>query len=351
MMKSFAILSLITIFLAACTQSAPATVPAAASLEAAAHHPTLIPGTPATAKDLIPTQVEIETAKAVLGEQGFIGIVACTMNTEYHSTVANAAKARAEALDLKAVIFDSAVQAEKQVTAIRNFVSKGAKVIILCALDPEVLEPVVKEAADAGVFFVQVAGPALAVKGISVGGEIDSNVDLGCAAGEIAGDLIAKEKDGQATVAILDYPDLPQIVIRADNLEKCMEVKAPQARVVGRYLGGTTENGLKSMITALEQHPDIDVVVSINDAGAYGALTALQAASKDPATTIIVGIDAEAKAKDLIKAGNYYRGTVDTSPTQTGEIVLNAAVKLLASASVPQNVRIPITKVTIENLQ
>jgi ribose transport system substrate-binding protein len=213
------------------------------------------------------------------------------------------------------------------------------------------VEAEVKKAADAGVFFVQVAGPALAVQGISVGGEADSNADLGCAAGEIAGDLIATEKGGQATVAILDYPDLPQIVIRADNIEKCILVKAPQAKVVGRFLGGTTENGLKSMIAALEQYPNIDVVASINDAGAYGALTALQAAGKDPETTIIVGIDAEAKAKDLIKAGGYYRGTVDTSPAITGEMVINAAVKLLASAAVPQNIRIPATKVTIEMLQ
>lgn len=350
-MKCLAIFSLVVIFLTACTQPALSTIPTVASVEAAAPHPTIVPDTTAMAEDLIPTQAEIDTAKTVLGEQGFIGIVTCTMNTEYHSTVANSAQARAETLGLKAVIFDSAVQAEKQVTAIKNFVSKGAEVIILCALDPEILEPVVKEAADAGVFFVQVAGPALAVKGVSVGGETDSNADLGCAAGEIAGDLIAQEKGGQATVAILDYPDLPQIVIRADNLEKCMEAKAPKARVVGRYLGGTTENALKSMITALEQHPDIDVVVSINDAGAYGALTALQAANKDPATTIIVGIDAEAKAKDLIRAGNYYRGTVDTSPSQTGEIVINAAVKLLASATIAQNIRIPATKVTLDNLQ
>lgn len=63
-----------------------------------------------------------------------------------------------------------------------------------------------------------------------------------------------------------------------------------------------------------------------------------------------MGIDAEARAKDLIKAGTYYRGTVDTSPAKAGEIVINAAVKLLASATVPQTIRIPVTKVTPENL-
>lgn len=349
-MKPFILTFCLMLFLAACSQPTPAAQPADIPAKGAQPQPTLIPDQLGTAEDLVPAPAEIETAKAVLGPHGFIGIVTCTMNTEYHATVANSAKARADALGLKAAIFDAAVQAEKQVSAIKNFVAKGARVIVLCALDPKVVEPAVKEAEEAGVLFVQVAGAALAVKGISIGGEADSNADLGCAAGEIAGDLIAKEKAGQATVAILDYPDLPEIIIRADNIEKCMLAKVPQATVVGRFLGGTTENGLKSMITALEQHPAIDVVVSINDAGAYGALTALQAANKDPQTTMIVGIDAEAKAKDLIKAGTYYRGTVDTSPAKAGEIVINAAVKLLASATVPQTIRIPVTKVTAENL-
>lgn len=349
-MKHLIVTLLVTILLAACSQAASTPAPVESPAAGSTPHPTLIPDKLGTAADLAPTQAEIETAQAVLGQNGFIGIITCTMNTEYHATVANSAKARAEALGLKATIFDSAVQAEKQVGAIKNFVAKGARVIVLCALDPKIVQVAVDEAAQAGVFFVQVAGPTLAVKGISVGGEADSNADLGCAAGEITGDLIAKEKGGRASVAILDYPDLPQIVIRADNIEKCLLAKAPQAEVVGRFLGGTTENGLKSMVAALEQHPDIDVVASINDAGAYGALTALQAANKDPATTLIVGIDAEAKAKDLIKAGNYYRGTVDTSPALTGEIVINAAVKLLASATVPQNIRIPVTKVTVESL-
>ncbi|MCL4295119.1 MAG: sugar ABC transporter substrate-binding protein [Anaerolineae bacterium] len=349
-MKRFILSLYLMLFLAACSQPTPPAAPVEAPAEGAQPQPTLIPDQLGTAEDLVPAPEEIETARAVLGQHGFIGIVTCTMNTEYHATVANSARARADALGLKAALFDSDVQAEQQASAIKNFTAKGAKVIVLCALDPQVVEPAVKEAEAAGVLFVQVSGADLPVKGISIGGEADSNADLGCAAGEIAGDLIATEKAGRATVAILDYPDLPEIIIRADNIEKCMLAKAPQATVVGRFLGGTTENGLKSMITALEQHPAIDVVVSINDAGAYGALTALQAANKDPQTTMIVGIDAEARAKDLIKAGTYYRGTVDTSPAKAGEIVINAAVKLLASATVPQTIRIPVTKVTPENL-
>lgn len=314
-------------------------------------HPTLTAGAPGTAADLVPTQAEVDLATAVLGSEGFIGMVACTLNTEYHSTVADTAKITADALNLKFALFDAQVEAEKQVSAIRDFIAKGAKVIILCVLNPEVVAPAVEEAAKAGVFIVQFAGPALTeVNGISVGTG-DEDAKLGCAAGEIAGELIAQEKGGKAVVAILDYPDLPQIVLRADNIEKCLLAQAPQSTIVGRYLGGTTDNGLLSTNRALQEHPEIDVVVSINDAGAYGALTALQAAGKDPQTTIIVGVDAEAKARDLIKAGGYYRGTVNTSPEVTGEIVINGAVKLLASATVPKIISVPASKVTLDSLQ
>jgi ABC-type sugar transport system substrate-binding protein len=65
----------------------------------------------------------------------------------------------------------------------------------------------------------------------------------------------------------------------------------------------------------------------------------------------VVGIDAEAQAKDLIKQGKFFRGTVDTSPAQTGEMVLQAAVKLLAGSTVPKNVRVPVTKITAETLK
>jgi ribose transport system substrate-binding protein len=327
--------------------------PLAGSVDTArvtAPHPTLTTGAPGVAADLIPTQDEIDLAKAVLGPEGFIGMIACTLNTDYHATVATKATAIAAELGLKFELFDAQVKAEKQVKALKEFTAKGARVIILCALNPKVVGQAVEEATKTGVFIVQFAGAALPeVKGISVGTG-DEDVKLGCAAGEIAGDLITREKGGKAIVALLDYPDLPQIVLRADNIEKCLLAKAPHATVVGRFLGGTTDNGLLSMNRALKEHPEIDVVASINDAGAYGAMTALQAAGKDPQTTLIVGIDAETKARDLIKAGSYYRGTVNTSPEITGEIVINGAVKLLASATVPKIISVPANKVTLDSL-
>ena len=121
--------------------------------------------------------------------------------------------------------------------------------------------------------------------------EVDRRVRAERVFDAIAGDAIMKEKNGQATVALLDYPSLPNVVERANQIEACLKQTAPDAKIVGRYLGGTPENGLTSLENALQAHPDIDVVVSINDAGALGAIKALEAAGKDPKSTIVVGID------------------------------------------------------------
>lgn len=353
-MKKLAVLLLFAILLSACGQAAtPAAETeapeAAAETEVestAPSAPTLITDGLGTAEDLEPTEAEIETARQQL-EGSLIGIVACTMGTEYHSTVANSAAARAEELGFTAEIFDPQQQAEAQISAIENFVSAGARVIVICVLDPAVVAAALQEAADAGVYIVQYAGRESAVNGIGISIE-DS--DLGCAAGQIASNIINTELGGEATVAILDYPDLPNVVIRADNIESCLTDGSPNVTITGRYLGGTTDNGLSSMETALQANPDINVVVSINDAGAYGAMTALEAAGADPATTVIVGIDAETQALDLIAEGGMYRGTVDTAPAVTGVMTINAAVKLLAGATVFQSIRVPVAQITIDTL-
>jgi ribose transport system substrate-binding protein len=334
------------------TLSAATTAPTATPMLATDGqlHPTLTSDSLGSADDLAPTNDEIAVAKATLGS-GLIGVVACTLSTEYHSIVAADAQARAETLGFRVEVFDSQAKAERQPDAIKDFVTRGAKIIAVCILDPKIAGEAIKAAEDAGTYVVQFGGSALDVNGVTIGGGEGSDIDLGCAAGEVAGDLIAQEKSGKATVAILDYPTLPQIVLRADSIERCLRTRASGAAVVGRWLGGTTDNALTSMRAALQAHPTIDVVVSINDAGAYGALSALENAGKDPEYTIVVGIDGESHARELIKQGGFFRGSVDTSPSLTGRLLIDAAVKLLANATIPKNIRVPVTKITAETLR
>lgn len=299
-----------------------------------------------TEADLEPTDAEIEAVIDALGEDGFIGIIACTFGTEYHFTVADSARRYAEDLGLRVEAFDSQIQVERQISAIESFTANGADVIVICLFDPPSVLSALEAAAAQGVKIVQYAGRQLAdLGGVTISIEDE---DLGRAAGEYAAQLINDELGGEASVAILDYPDVPNVIIRADAIRSALEADAPNAMIVGNYLGGTTENGLSSMESALVEHPEINVVVSINDAGAYGAMQALENVGTTGA--IIVGIDAEEQARNLIAEDGMYRGTIDTSPARTGEMTINAAIRLLAGADIPQNIRVPVTLITAETL-
>ncbi|MBN1286064.1 MAG: sugar ABC transporter substrate-binding protein [Anaerolineae bacterium] len=301
-----------------------------------------------TAEDLLPAEEEITAAQAALGDS-VVGIISCTMGNEWHAAAAQAAADRLAEMGLAAEIFDSQADTEVQISGIESFTSRGVGALIICVLDPPAVENALQEAADAGIAIVQYAGreSAQAFGGISIAIE---DADLGWAAGEYAGQLITGELGGEAEVVILDYPDLPNVVLRADNIEAALLENAPNATIVGRFLGGTPDNGLTSMENALQAFPGVNVVVSINDAGAYGALQALEAAGKAPGDVIVVGIDAEDQALQYLDEGYFFRGTVSTAPASNGALAADAVVKLLAGADAPANVRVPIELITAETL-
>jgi ribose transport system substrate-binding protein len=312
-------------------------------------NPTLDANGLGTEQDLTPSQDEITTAKSRLtADKGFIGVIACTYSTEYHSTVAQSAEAYAKQQGLSVQTFDPELDVNKQISAIEDFTNSGADVIVICLFDPPSVISALKTAAEQGVYIVQYAGRDVSeFGGVSISIE---DADLGQTAGAYAGQLIVDMFGGSAKVAILDYPDLPNVVVRADNIKSALLEKAPNAEIVGNYLGGTTDNGLSSMETALQAYPDINIIASINDAGALGGMKAMEAAGKTDADAAIVGIDAEAQALDDIAANTMYRGTVDTAPARTGEMTIQAAIRMLAGASMKQNYRVPVVLVTRDNI-
>jgi len=94
------------------------------------------------------------------------------------------------------------------------------------------------------------------------------------------------------------------------------------------------------------------VIVSINDAGSFGAIEAMTEAGIKPDQVVISSVDAEALAQQYIHDGYFIRGSVQSSRTETAHALLNSAIKLLAGATMPEFVLVPpggmVTKETLE---
>jgi ribose transport system substrate-binding protein len=164
---------------------------------------------------------------------------------------------------------------------------------------------------------------------------------MGLKPGQLAGQIIADEMGGVADVIILDYPDLPAIVTRANGLEDGVLEFAPNAHIVGRFLGATRENGEATVRQLIEDGVNFDVIVSINDAGSFGAIAAMEDAGFEPDSVVITSVDAEALAQQYIRDGYFMRGSVALDRDAFARASINALVRLLAGATVPEVVGVP----------
>jgi len=299
---------------------------------------TVIPSEQAPASASEPTQAEIETARARLGADGFIAFITCNQTSEYHAAQAREIADFAGQYGLLLRVYDSDTDKYRQITQIERARTEGARAFIICPLDAGALNGALSSAQDAGIPLVLMSSGIESYGGVLLAGD---DYLMGVEAGRAAGLLVRDTRDARANVVILDYPDLPIIVVRANGLEDGFREFVPEANIIGRYLGGTRENGEASIRTLLDQGIDFDVILSINDAGSFGAIAALEAAGIPANQVIVSSVDAEALAREYIRSGFFMRASVEVGRESFSRTAVNAAIKLLAGSTLPEIFLVP----------
>lgn len=323
-----------------CTTDPPGTAPAPSESGAPSVGKQLT-GERGTVEDLTLSPEQVAAATAA-GAGGTIGILA-PLSAEYLANVVDGAKESAEAIGMKTQVVDYQFDAAKGVSGIESMVSQGIKYMVVVLTDPPAMIGAVQAAQAAGVTVVQFAGAQVAEEAGGYSVAIDDK-ELGTAAGEAAA-VIAKDR-GAVEIAILDFPSQPNVVIRADAMEAAIKAGAPEAKIVARVPGGTQEIGLKASESLLQKYPKLGGVVSVNDAGGYGAVQAFEAAKRTGDTAFVVGCDAESKAVEQINAGGVFKATVDTQPKLTGQTAVDVIGNLLSGSDVAQYTSVPVKTVT-----
>jgi ribose transport system substrate-binding protein len=270
-----------------------------------------------------------------------VGIVALTMQTQYHQNLNNAAMAEAQALGFNAEICDSQVDNAKAVACLEGFITKGA-VAIITTNAADTVGPAVKDAIAKGIVVIQVTGTDMVDFGaitVSV-----NNITIGQAEGTGAGQYAAKQFPGKAVqVAILDYPSIPDLVARADAIQTAMLAADSNIQVVGRFIGGLASNGVTSTETALQKFPNLQGIVGINDGGDLGGYQAMVAAHKTADQAFVFGIDCDPQAVTYIDQGSIYKGCVDTNPSGTGKLAVDAFGTVFAGSDVAGQIEVPVS--------
>ncbi|MEZ4667607.1 MAG: protein kinase [Anaerolineae bacterium] len=321
----------------------------AATVTQAENKAIVLAGESEPSSKIVPDKDTIEKAQVALGKDGFIAFIACTQNTAYHAGLARDIADLVRKYGLNYRLYDSQVDAYREVTLVDNARAEGATALIICPLDMNLLNESLESAQKAGIPLVFQADHINSYGGVLVGGD---PYLLGLTPGEFAGNLVQDEMDGKADVIILDFPDREDIVTRANGLEDGLKNYAPDAHIIGRFKGGTREFGKASVEQLLKDGIKFDVILSINDAGAFGAIEAMEEANIKPDAVRVISIDAEPLALEYIRKQYFMRGSVQSTREEMAWALVNSIVQLLAGNTIPETIMVPpgamVSKETLE---
>jgi ribose transport system substrate-binding protein len=286
--------------------------------------------------DIVLAAGEIEMARARVGDS-FIAYIACTQENDTQIRHIRELNDLFLNHHIRMRVYDSELDSYQQITLIERAHVDGAKAMIVCPLNFELLEEPLRAAQAAGIPLVFTTS---APDGYGVAVDVDS-YELGRMAGQLAGQLVRDEHDGDARVILLGQSDVYAQRLRLVGMLDGLRELAPNARVLGEFGGGTRDNGYAEVERLLEQRQQFEVVLAVNDATAYGAIKALEDADYEPGSVDVISMGGEALARDWVADGRFLRATIDVNREISSQTVFNAAIKMLAGGTLPQTVVIP----------
>jgi fructose transport system substrate-binding protein len=220
----------------------------------------------------------------------------------------------------------SDVDNASQVAALAQMTAAGAKGILITPADSTAVVPAIEKARKAGVTVIALDTPT----------EPASAVDALLATDNLkAGELIGRyakakaEQQGiEPKIAMLDLaPGITSGQLRHDGFLKGFGIAEGDPQIVGAVdTRGETGRGEAGMKALLAKDPGINIVYTINEPAAFGAVAALKAAGRSSDDVIVVSVDGGC---DAIKNG-VRPGAIDATAQQYPENMAREGVNALA---------------------
>jgi ribose transport system substrate-binding protein len=280
-----------------------------------------------------------------------IGYSPLTMQFDYFQFIEQGVKQIADQCKVQVLTADPNNDATKQVSDIESMITGGAKAVAIYSIDPKAVETAVDAAKAAGV---KVIAAVSVFDGADVSVGI-SDHEFGYQEGLLAGPVLLKAKPGRDSykVAILNADSLgPNLLDRKKGLTEGLTAAGVKFEVVSDVEAWAEDKALSAVETLLQAHPDVDLILTVNDPGSLGAESAVEAAGKsDPATgTIVMGLGIDKRVLQGVLDGTF-PGSVSPAPIETGRALAAAAFALNRGDQVPSNVVVPVVTITKDNAQ
>lgn len=255
-----------------------------------------------------------------------------------YSTLVKLSTARAEQHGISLLTTSDNASADTQAGNLNTWVARKVPAIVSFPMVFEAAEPIAEAALDAGLIWVTYGG-SLEHQSADIRFSFrEGGTLLGTAAAKWAQEHLG----GKGKIAFLTDSTIELGRERTKGMIDAFTKAAPGVDVVAREQAIDPDTGLSRTKAILAKHPDLNLVLGVTDAAAYGGFKALQQAgrAKDDAKTFVGGQDGSAPSLLAVRQGTFYRASAALAPKDIAAAIVDvprtvAAGKANAGAEVP----------------
>jgi fructose transport system substrate-binding protein len=233
---------------------------------------------------------------------------------------------------------------EGQTECIENAISRGATTILIAPANAGVT-PAIEQAREAGLMVIALdtkTDPADAVDVTFATDNFEAGLLIGQWAAAKMGDATA-----DASIGLINIdPSQPVVGVQRnqgfmqgfgiDTVDINMWGDETDARIAGQEVGhGNQEGGLEAMELLLQANPDINVVYTINEPTAAGAMQALEAAGKTTDDVLMVSVDGGCAGVTDV-ANGIIDATSMQFPSKMASLGVEAAIRFAQDGTIPE---------------
>ena len=229
-----------------------------------------------------------------------------------------------------------------QLTIAEGMITQSFNVLLVSPQTDANLQPVMEQAKAAGIPVVNVNDAVIPQAEHYVGNvQRDNGV-------RVAKWFIENRPKGGKVAIVEGQAGVYAAVQRTDGFKSTIS-ESGKFQVVASVPGNwDRQTSYDAATNILQQHPDLIGFYANNDGMALGIVEAVKAAGLQDKVAVF-GTDGISDAYASIKAGEL-TGTVDSFPVLTGEVALEAALRLVAGQKLPRVVATPQALITKDDV-
>jgi ribose transport system substrate-binding protein len=277
-----------------------------------------------------------------------VALVLKTLNNPFFIDMKKGAEDAATRLGATLIVqaAEREVDVDKQMQIIENLIQSKVSALCVTPSGSKEVVPAIVKANRAGIPVVivdtRVDSQALKQAGGQVAGFIGSDNFEG---GKLAGEFIVKRLGGKGKVAILEgIPGHETGDSRLKGFHSALEGHPDIQVVASQTANWERDQGYNVFQNILQSHPDVQALFACSDLMALGAVEAI-ASAKKTGTIVVVGFDAFSEAREAVQKGTM-DATIAQSPYEMGSRAVENAYRLLKGEKVEEDISVKIQLVS-----